>query len=263
MTWAIQCRRGDDDGFVRQFVLPSRNKRNIKKTQKRKWYDPDIAFPEEQFDNKLCFKDVYEFRVALRNYHIAQLRNYQFHRNSPKRVIVKCTEEGCPFYITASSVGKEKTFCLRKIKALHTCIPPGENTKVSIKWLASQSEQAIRTDPNTRVDTLLDNAKQKFGVEVPRSKAYRARKQAFAAVIGDQQKQYTRLRDYLQAINNTNPGSRCIVTTKELLEHPSPNPRFHGLFVCLNASKEGFLNGCRLFIGNITLTSASRFHDIT
>ena len=118
--------------------------------------------------------------------------------------------------------------------------------------MASQSQQAIRIDPNTCVDTLIDNAKQNFGIEVPRSKAYRARKQAFAAVIGDQEKQYTRLRDYLQAILDTNPGSRCIVTTKELVEHPSPDPRFHGLFVCLNASKEGFLNGCRPFIGNMS-----------
>ena len=48
---------------------------------------------------------------------------------------------------------------------------------------------------------------------------------------------------------DTNPGSRCIVTTKHLKTHPSINPRFHGLFMCLNACKEGFLNGCRPFIG--------------
>ena len=112
-----------------------------------------------------------------------------------------------------------------------------------------QSQEAVRTDPNTCVDTLIQNAKLKFGVAVPKSKAYRARQKAFTAVIGDQKKQYTRLRDYLQAILDTNPGSRCIVTTKELVEHPSKNPRFHGLFMCLNASKEGFLNGYRPFIG--------------
>jgi hypothetical protein len=115
--------------------------------------------------------------------------------------------------------------------------------------LAHKSEQAVRTDPNTCVDTLIDNAKQKFGVEVPRSKAYRARKKAFDVVMGDQKKQYTRLRDYLKAILQTNPGSICIVTCRQLVEHPSENPRFYGLFICFNASKEGVLNGCRPFIG--------------
>jgi len=102
---------------------------------------------------------------------------------------------------------------------------------VSIDWLAANSEQAIRTDPNTYVDTLIENAKLKYGVELPRSKAYRARMKAYSAVIGHQKKQYTRLRDYLNAI---------LVT----------NPRFHGLFICFNASLQGFLNGCRPFIGN-------------
>ena len=55
--------------------------------------------------------------------------------------------------------------------------------------------------------------------------------------------------DYLQAVLDTNPESRCIVTTKQLKAHPSINPRFHGLFMSLNACKEGFLNGCRPFIG--------------
>ena len=122
---------------------------------------------------------------------------------------------------------------------------------MTANWLAAESKQALRSDPRTTVDTLIDNAKTKYGVNVKRCKAYRARKKAFAAVMGDQKAQYTRLGDYLQAVLDTNPGSRCVVTTKELLEHPSPNPRFHGLFICLNASKEGFLNGCRPFIGKL------------
>jgi hypothetical protein len=241
----------DDDGWVKKFVLPSGKGRRQVKVKKRVWYDEAREDAHEQFALKLCFRDVYQFRVALRNYHIAQLRNFSYHRNNPDSIIVECSEKkhGCPFYLTASEIAHEKTFCIRKFRAMHTCIPHGENTKVSIDWLAHQSEQAMRTDPNTCVDTLIDNAKQRFGVEVPRSKAYRARKKAFDTVMGDQKKQYTRLRDYLQAILDTNPGSRCIVTCRHLVEHPSINPRFHGLFICLNASKEGFLQGCRPFIG--------------
>ena len=151
--------------------------------------------------------------------------------------------------LTASLIANEKTFCIRKFLPRHFCQPLNENTRVTINWLTAQSMQAVITDPNTNVDTIIDNVKQTFGVEVPRSKAYRARKKAFDTVIGDKRAQYRRIRDYLQTILDTNPGSRCIVTTKQLIEHPSPTPRFHGLFVCLNASKEGFLNGCRPFIG--------------
>jgi hypothetical protein len=229
-----------DDGFTKKHKIPCGRKRKLKKLKKRVWYDPHRDDAHLQFCKKLCFKDVYEFRVALRNYHIAQLRNFAYHRNTPQSIIVICTaqrkEKGCKFYLTASQIAHESTFCLRKYGTPHTCIPHGENTPVSIDWLAGQAVHTVRIDPNTCVDTIIENTKLKFGVEVPRSKAYRARKKAFDVVMGDQKAQYTRLRDYLQAILDTNPGSRCVDTTKELVEHPSRNPRFHGLFICLNAS---------------------------
>ena len=91
-----------DDFLEKKSELASGKKRRLKKLKKRVWYDPSRANPCEQFALKLCFTDVYEFRVALRNFHIAQLRNYAFHRNAPSRIIVTCTDEGkaqdCPFF---------------------------------------------------------------------------------------------------------------------------------------------------------------------
>nr|XP_020146808.2 uncharacterized protein LOC109732028 isoform X2 [Aegilops tauschii subsp. strangulata] len=107
----------------------------------------------------------------------------------------------------------------------------------------------LRIDIGTPITTIMQNLKKKYEVEISTHMAYRARKQALKVVQRDQRGQYTRIRDYLQAVLDTNPGSRCVVTTKHLPQHPSKNPRFHGLFYCLNACKEGFLNGCRPFIG--------------
>ena len=132
----------------------------------------------KQFAVKLYFRDVYQFRVALMNYHIAQLRAFSYHRNNSDRIIAKCKTiidpdekkkkkkdriiskvNNCPFYITASQIANEKTFCIRKFRPVHTCPTSGENTRVTINWLAKQSEQAVRIDANTCVDTLIDNAK--------------------------------------------------------------------------------------------------------
>jgi hypothetical protein len=156
---------------------------------------------------------------------------------------------GCPFFMTGSNIRGEKTFCLRKMHMEHTCGTSGENCKVTASWVAQVVEQSIRIDPTTGIDTIIESTKEKYGVAIPKVMAYRARKKALEAVLGDQVKQYTRIRDYLQTVLDTNPGSRCIITTRTIVEHPSENPRFHRMFVCLNASREGFLNGCRPFIG--------------
>nr|XP_040251378.1 uncharacterized protein LOC120968558 [Aegilops tauschii subsp. strangulata] len=156
------------------------------------------------------------FREALRDFHIRTLRSFHYHRNTPTRIIV----------------------CIR-----------AENTKVTTKWLSKAVEPSLRADPRAPVDSLIKNSKVKFSVDVSKSVAYRARRKAIKVVQGDQKEQYYRLRDYLQAVIDTNPGSRCIVTTFEDPENPAPTPRFKYMFYCLHASKQGFLNGCRPFIG--------------
>jgi hypothetical protein len=70
--------------------------------------------------------------------------------------------------------------------------------------------------------------------------AYRAKNESVRVVLGDHVQQYKRLRDYLQTVMDTNPGGRCIVTTRMVPENPSSNQRFHGMFMALNASIQGF-----------------------
>ena len=214
---------------------------------------------------KLCFRDVYQFREALSRLHIVQVRNFHYHRNCKDRIIVWCKERevhGCSFYMTASKIKHEQTFCVKKLHLEHTCPTEPSSSRVNSKWLSKTYVGKFRSDPNTSITSLVDDAKKDFGVDVPKRMAYRAKTKARDSVLGDQKKQYHRIRDYLQTVIDKNPGSRCIVTTvtgttEEQLEEMkrgqavviSDRPRFHGLFFCVNGAKQGFLEGCRPFIG--------------
>jgi hypothetical protein len=197
----------------------------------------------------MFFRDVHQFRHALINLHIAQNRDYHYHKNSNVRIIVDCLKENCPFYMVASEIKNEKTFMIRKMRLEHSC----ETTRASAKWLAQTYEHLFRSDPNTCIQTIINGARLQHGVEVPRMMAYMAKNFALDAVLGDHREQYYRLRDFAQTIVDTNSGSRVIVTTVTLApseENPHPGPNFHGLFFCVNGTREGFRNGCRPFIGN-------------
>ncbi|XP_073355565.1 uncharacterized protein [Aegilops tauschii subsp. strangulata] len=241
----------EEDEIEGAFKLPSGRKRRLKKMKERVWFNEKLPDPQEQFCKGLCFTNVYVFRDALRDFHIRTLRNFQYQRNAPDRIIVWCSERahGCDFYICASKIAREQTFCIKKCDMLHTCGACAENTKVTTKWLSKSVQPALRDDIRAPVDALIKKTKTKFSVDVSRSVAYRARRKAVDVVQGDHKQQYLRLRDYLQAFLDTNPGSRCIVTTFVDPENPAPTPRFKYMFYCLAASKEGFLNGCRPFIG--------------
>ena len=98
-------KESDDDGFEPlSFVLPKRGKSRAKKRPPRIWYDDRRLQAHEQLCLKMCFINVDQFRNALINLHIAQSRNYMYHRNSNVRIIVQCINENCPFYMVASSL---------------------------------------------------------------------------------------------------------------------------------------------------------------
>ena len=244
----------DDDMFEPISMVPLKQQRKSrgKKQQPRKWYDVSRMNAHEQLCMRMCFRNVRQFREAVINLHIAQSRNFIYHRNSNLRVIVMCIKEDCPFYIVASEISGEKTFCIRKMYLQHYCNTTTESTRVSAKWLAENYEAMFRSDPHTNIQSLIDLAMQQHGVKVPKMMAYRAKNLAISAVLGDHRKQYFRLRDFAQAVIDTNPGSRVVVTTvtaHPTQQNPHPGPTFHGLFFCINGPREGFLKGCRPFIG--------------
>ena len=79
----------DDDGAeLKAWALPSGRKSRAKKRKPRVWYDENRLQPEDQLCLKMCFTYVSQFRKAVQNLHIAQLRNCYYHRNEPKRIIV-------------------------------------------------------------------------------------------------------------------------------------------------------------------------------
>jgi hypothetical protein len=84
------------------------------------------------------------------------------------------------------------------------------------------------------VETMIDTTKEKCGVDDSKVMAYTTRSTTLQVMLGDQMKQYTRIRDdFICKL----VGALSQLTTKVLLEHPSPNPRFHDMFIYLNATK--------------------------
>ncbi|XP_020147897.1 uncharacterized protein [Aegilops tauschii subsp. strangulata] len=211
----------DSDGEVPR--LPSGRKRRLKKKKERKLYDPNLPDAPKQLCKDLCFTNVYEFRKALRNFHVRTLRNFQYHRNEPTRIIVWCPESknGCEFFMTASKVAHEDTFTIKKCHLDHSCGACGESIKKTAEWVAEIVEDTVRSNVKADVETILKHTKKKFGVHVPRSLAYRAR----LMVV-----------DVAQA----------------------PTPRFKYMFYCLQASNDGFLAGCRPFIGQQILAATGQ-----
>ena len=85
-----------------------------------------------------------------------------------------------------------------------------------------------------------------------RAKLQRARRLAMKVIYGDEEAQYNMLWDYANEIRRSNPGSSFFAIDE--------NSRFTRAYMCLEASRRGFLQGCRpaIFVDGIFIKTRYR-----
>uniref|UniRef100_A0A0A9CVT4 Transposase MuDR plant domain-containing protein n=1 Tax=Arundo donax TaxID=35708 RepID=A0A0A9CVT4_ARUDO len=224
----------DDDRAVKDVHMKAVKKRRPKKCQVRIWFNVAKMLDPSQFCKGLCFTDMDQVRFALQSYDIVNGRDYRFLRNEPRYVMVRCQSEFCPFYLIASKISKEPTVMIRRLEEPHTCGTTSETSRISSNWVANVFEEQIRSDPDWKVQDLIDEIQRKYGVEITKMMAYRARAKAGEIVLGNHKAQYKRIRDYCQTVIDKNPKSIVRVATINYVDQ-GLNPRFFGLFMCLKA----------------------------
>ncbi|KAE8815484.1 hypothetical protein D1007_06944 [Hordeum vulgare] len=234
----------EDDGHEPpSFVLPKGRNSRAKKRKPRILYNDKLEQPHQQLCLYMCFKDQHQFREALLSLHITHARYFRYHKNSDQRIIACFKQEHSQFCIVAAIIKGEKSFAIKKMRLEHTCPTNTEKSRISAKWFAKTYESLFRSDPTTSIHTLMDNCREKYGVDVGRHMAYRAKNHFVEVVLGEHNKHYPRLRDYAQTIMDTNPCSRVVVTTvtsKPTTNTPHPGPRFHAMFFCTNGTRRDF-----------------------
>uniref|UniRef100_A0ACD5UIJ1 Uncharacterized protein n=1 Tax=Avena sativa TaxID=4498 RepID=A0ACD5UIJ1_AVESA len=113
----------------------------------------------------------------------------------------------------SSAIKGERTHCIRQIMLPHTCGTRTDTSRINSSWVAKKYEDEIRSDPSMCVTALMDAVLRDHGVEISKHMAYRAKNRALESVVGDEDAQFTRIKDYLQIVIDKDPGSRCHVTT--------------------------------------------------
>uniref|UniRef100_A0A803N8W1 MULE transposase domain-containing protein n=1 Tax=Chenopodium quinoa TaxID=63459 RepID=A0A803N8W1_CHEQI len=89
---------------------------------------------------------------------------------------------------------------------------------------------------------------QRHGIRCKKSQLYRARSILKDMMDGSHQECYARLPTYIQMILDRECRVICGITWRTP-EVPSANPMFKKIFISFDALYNGFLSGCRPFIG--------------
>ncbi|RDY11272.1 hypothetical protein CR513_04098, partial [Mucuna pruriens] len=116
----------------------------------------------------------------------------------------------------------------------HTCGWFFDNKNASSKWVAKVLINNFRSCNKVTLPEIVDDTRKQYTIGITRS-------QAIATKILP----WKRLKKML--LNNTH----CFRAIMIMLNRPDPTlpPRFRSYYICLDACKKGFVEGCRPFIG--------------
>nr|XP_027096179.1 uncharacterized protein LOC113716076 [Coffea arabica] len=199
-----------------------------------------------EFEKGMLFTNVDAFRAVLKDYAIQKGFPLVRLKNEKSRCTAKCGAEGCNWRIHASPVADTTTFMVKTYTPEHTCVMDRKNSEATSDWIAKKLISVMRDHPEMTSKGVKAEM-QKHGVLPSRMQIYRAKKKALEQIEGSHSEAYGRLPKYAELLRINNPGSIMKI------HYDRPNllmePKFLRLFISFKAQRDGFLAGCRPFIG--------------
>ncbi|KAK9290736.1 hypothetical protein L1049_008912 [Liquidambar formosana] len=193
------------------------------------------------------FVSIDAFREKLREYVIQEGFDIVRVKNERTRVTVKCAGEGYQWRIHASPTPDNCNFVVRTLKDEYSCIRSTTNKNASSSWIAKKFASCIKNNPEMKLSGMRNELLEEYGVAVHPMRLYRAKRKCMDAIEGNHREYYGKFPVNADVVRYHNPESLLKLQCERL--HMTSNPSFKNFFVCLEAMKTGFINGCRPFLG--------------
>ncbi|KAH9753370.1 SWIM-type domain-containing protein [Citrus sinensis] len=170
----------------------------------------------------------------------------QVEKNERARVTALCSNKRCKWRIHASLMVDKISFMIKTIKGgAHTCVPLIKNPETTSKWVAEKLFGVIKSNPEISSSSIASVLLSRFGTATNRRRLYTAKKRVLKMCEGDYINSYALLNDYANILLMTN-NDATVKISQELVGNEN---KFKRIFISFKAQQQGFMKGCRGFIG--------------
>ncbi|KAK2643924.1 hypothetical protein Ddye_019119 [Dipteronia dyeriana] len=187
--------------------------------------------------------NVYTLRELLTDYAIQEGFSFKKIKNDKNRLTWACLAEKCPWRLHASIVGDETTMQVKTYNNEHTCHRIYKSQEARSKWIASKFEVLVRNNPSIQCGVISGLLRDQFNACVDPQRLYKAKRKALEVLLEEHTECFSYLRGYAVMVQQCNPGSAAYIHLQTDINI------FQRIFVCFEAQRRGFLEGCRPFIG--------------
>ena len=134
-----------------------------------------------------------------------------------------------------------------KIGDEHTCLSTRKITSkmASQAWIADRGKDIMIEEPNIGSRKLQDALEKKYNVKLEYGRVWHGRQKALDIIHGSWNDSFEGLWRFKAAAERANPGSIVDIDVKTR----NGKPMFNRLFVAFKPCIDGFLKGCRSYLG--------------
>nr|GEX95208.1 hypothetical protein [Tanacetum cinerariifolium] len=177
------------------------------------------------------------------------VRFHRYNENCRTLVRVKCIDEYCKWFVYAADEehNGKKYFLVKTLNETHTCSKVFTISHTKALGIAEQWETIIYAHPNIQPTYIQDSIKAQLELKVTKSQCKRAKAVVIKRLEKDVLHEYRKLNDYARALVDTNPRSSVDIEVEQIGQ--GVPPFFKRMYVYLAAVRNGFLRGCRKYLG--------------
>ncbi|XP_009804002.1 uncharacterized protein [Nicotiana sylvestris] len=196
----------------------------------------------------MVFENAMQFRKAVQSYAIEYKVQLKLNPNEKHKIRIKCKSKGlCTWELYASTDRDSGDFIVKKYQPIHKCTTKNKNKLCTSKYITHKYKDRIISPPNIKLWEIREWVRDQEDLYVGRTICYRAKCMVIKQFMGDWKLEFSRLCDYVDIIKSTNPGIVCWI---RIDKDTKPGKKlFVYFYVCFDALKRGWLEGCRKIIG--------------
>nr|GMC89470.1 uncharacterized protein LOC109174707 [Ipomoea batatas] len=213
------------------------------------FHEKDLEKERFQFVVGMIFNSNDEFKWAVKCNQALRKREIKFTKIEPVRITVVCKDVNCKWKMYASKSNSNSLLSIKSYNPDHTCAVQNDIKNVNAGFLAKYYQDEFKSvDDSWNRIQFQQQVKKKFNCVISKHQSWREKRLAHKENNGDDHKQFELLWDYCEELRKSNPGTTAKMKVDEDFTI-SGTSSFMTLYICYAACREGFLAGCRPFIG--------------
>ncbi|KAM0880332.1 hypothetical protein ACQ4PT_033648 [Festuca glaucescens] len=198
---------------------------------------------------KDTFGDKEEFIQIMRTYAIKNSFETMVEHSDTTRYRARCAAENCEWRVYAKKLHGGNTFMVVNLSSLddHTCAGSATLTghQASTSWISRRAKDIVQEDPTLSAKKLQKRLQTQYKIELSYFKVWARKKAAMNELHGTWEESFTMLWRFKAALEEACLGSIVDIDCKKI----NGQMHFSRMFVCIRACVDGFLAGCRPYLG--------------